>query len=531
MKNVFSPALALMARLKYPQRFGLITVLFLLPLGIALFMLVSKINHDIDFAQSEIAGTGYLRPASMLFRHSLNDWLLSQQAMRGLDVNDDALKKNRADIDNDFDDLAAVDQQYGASFGTADKLNKLKSDWAAMKALPQNADRQALYKPFIASVRELISQVGDRSNLILDSSLDTHYTLQTLVVDLPAAQDTIARLGVLGDQVLSKRTTLLEEEKADLNALGSQVLDADITMRRNAEIAYANDSSGNMKGVIEKYLTDSIASSDALVTKLTDRILTPPQLLLPLDDWLSTTTTALDYSSKQWDAQVSVLAALLQDRSNADGRGRNFALLIAATVLLLVAYMWVGFYLAIMRSVSGLEEASNMLATGRLSAFDLGNNDELSQRTAQALNSMASTTSTMSNTINARTTELTEVALLLANMHDGVVITDAQGVVKTLNGAASRMIGVKYEDAVNRPIVDLARQPRLQDTITAALASPARHYMVDIALSNRIISTTLTFAPLADGNLSGLFILHDVTELRTLQALQEQANRVATAVR
>ena len=78
MKNIFAPALALMARLKYPQRFALITVLFLLPLCIALFMLVSKFNHDIDFAQREIQGTAYLRPANMLFRHALNDWLLSQ---------------------------------------------------------------------------------------------------------------------------------------------------------------------------------------------------------------------------------------------------------------------------------------------------------------------------------------------------------------------------------------------------------------------------------------------------------------------
>jgi PAS domain S-box-containing protein len=530
MKNIFAPALAIMARLKYPQRFALITVLFLLPLCIALFMLVSKFNHDIDFAQREIQGTAYLRPANMLFRHALNDWLLSQQAMRGLDTNNAALEQNQSDIDKDFADMAALDRQYGAAFGTTDKLNKLRSDWEAMKALPQTIDRQILYKPFTDSIREFISQIGDRSNLVLDSSLDTHYAMRTLVVDQPAAQDTIARLGVLGDQVVGSRNAQ-EEDKAELNALASQLLDGDITMRRNAEVAYVNDTSGTMKAKVENRLTEAIAASDALVSKLTDQILTAPQIMLTLDDWMASATLALNSSSQHWDAQASVLDGILQDRSNADGRGRNFALLLAATVLLVVAYMWVGFYMAVMRTVTGLEEAARVLASGNLAAIDLGGNDELSQRTAQALHNMASATSTLNSAMNARTNELTEVALLLAHMHDGVVITDAQGTIKVLNAAATRMLGVKYEDAINRPLVDLAHQPRLQDTMKAALASAPQHHMVDIALNNRIVSTTITFAQLANGNTTGLVVLEDVTELRTLQAIQQRTGSLAGVLR
>lgn len=492
-------------------------------------MLVSKVNHDIDFAQRETQGTAYLRPTSMLFRHALNDWLLSQQAYRGLDTNNDALKQNAANIEKDMQDLAAVDSQYGATFGTTDKFNKLKSDWAAMRTLPQNGDRQVLYEPFIASIRDLIAQVGDQSNLILDSGLDTHYTMQTLVVDLPSTQDDITHLAVLGNQVLNTRN-IEDQDRADLQVLGSQILDADITLRHNTDVAYANDSSGNLKANLDKSLTNSINSSDALVSMLTDQILTTPQLLLPLDTWMSASSKALDSSTQQWDAQANELDGLLLARSASDAGSRNFALLLAATVLLLVAYIWVGFYMAIMRTVTGLEEASKLLTTGTISSIDLGNRDELSQRTAQAINKMASATSSLNTTISARTSELTEVALLLAHMHDGVVITDEQGVVKVLNGAAARLMGVKYEDAVNHSLVDLTRQPRLQDTVGAAIAAPAQHYMVDIALGNRIISTTVTFVPLADGHTTGLFVLQDVTELRTLQALQQQQNgRFATA--
>jgi PAS domain S-box-containing protein len=324
---------------------------------------------------------------------------------------------------------------------------------------------------------------------------------------------------------------LQETDKADLNVQASQLLEEYIAMQHNAEIAYANDSSGTLRSTVDKHLTETVAASDALVSLLTDQILNAPQLMITLDTWMSTARTALDASTQEWDAQVGVFTALLQDRSNADQRGRNFALFVTATVLLLVAYMWFGFYLAIMRSVSGLEEASKMLASGNLAAIDLGNNDELSQRTAQAFSSMASTTSTLNSAVNARTNELTEVALLLAHMEDGVVITDANGRVKVLNGAAARMMGIKYEDAVNHPLVDLTRQPRLQDTIKAAAAALSQHYTVDIALNNRIVSTSVTFAPLADGQITGFFVLQDVTELRTLQALQQQTGRLITVPR
>ncbi|MEO8287888.1 MAG: PAS domain-containing protein [Chloroflexota bacterium] len=532
-KNIFSPAVALMARLKFPQRFALITVLFLLPLGMALFMLVSKMNHDIDVAQREVQGANYLRPVNALLGHTLNDWLLSQQAMRGLDVNNDALAENKAKIDKDFQDLAAADAQYGKALGTTEKMTKLKLDWDAMSALPQTIDRQILYRPFIASVRDLIAYTGDQSSLILDPQLDTYYMMDSVVVDLPDIQNSIAELGVLADTVVGSRN-ILDEERAELTVISRQVTEGFAAMQRKAGVAFANNPVGNLKTSVEGPLANAEAASKTLTSMFETEISTAPQIMLSLDTWMATVTEALDSSATLWDAQASQLTYLLQTRSATDARGRNVALLITATTLLLVVYMWVGFYLAVMRTVTGLEDASRMLASGNIDgALDLGNQDELSKRTAAAFTTMASATNSLNSAMNARTNELTEVALLLAHMHDGVVITDPQGVVKVLNGAASRMLGVKYEDVVNNSLVELTRQPRLQETMASALANPTQHYMVDIALNNRVISSTVTFAPLSDGTVSGLVMLQDVTELRTLQMLQQQqqTNRLAAVAR
>ena len=56
-RNVlFAPAIAVMNRLKYPRKFALISLLFILPLALVMYFLMSEMNNRIDFAQKEILG-------------------------------------------------------------------------------------------------------------------------------------------------------------------------------------------------------------------------------------------------------------------------------------------------------------------------------------------------------------------------------------------------------------------------------------------------------------------------------------------
>jgi sigma-B regulation protein RsbU (phosphoserine phosphatase) len=63
---LFKPAIALMNRLRYPQKFFLISLLFVLPLALVMNFLLSEISSRVEFAQKEIYGNIYLRPISQL---------------------------------------------------------------------------------------------------------------------------------------------------------------------------------------------------------------------------------------------------------------------------------------------------------------------------------------------------------------------------------------------------------------------------------------------------------------------------------
>ncbi|MEO5951744.1 MAG: PAS domain-containing protein, partial [Chloroflexia bacterium] len=471
------------------------------------------------FSRTELQGTAYLRSANQLMRDTINDWILSQNAMRGLDTNNEALAANTTAINADLAALSALDAQYGTTPGTTADLATVQDAWRTMSALPQTIDRQILYRPFLLNIESLIATVGDRSGLVLDSELDTHYTMQAILADLPKAQSILANLTVLGDSVVGSRN-MSEDEKALLNSLSIQLIDLYDDMKRDSKVAFASNPLGNLKPNIETHLADASSASSSLVDKLISDVLSAPLMLLPVDAWVEQARGALTASNVLWDAQVNQLDTLLVARTSSAESTRSMVLAATAAVLLLVVYMWIGFYLAVMKTAAHIEQATALLAKGSVSNITLDNNDELSRRVTSTFSQMASATKGMTDTIAERTTELTEVSTLLAYMHDGVIITGADGNIKVLNPAATKILGVGFGEAVSKPLSSLILDPRFHETMATALAAPRQRHVIDVALNNRIVSVSAIFAPISQDVYEGMLILEDVTELRTLQHLQ-----------
>ena len=79
---------------------------------------------------------------------------------------------------------------------------------------------------------------------------------------------------------------------------------------------------------------------------------------------MGTVNPALNSSYALWDTEVEQMDGLLARKVESDTSTRNLALFVTAAVLLLVVYMWGGFYHAIMRTVTGMEEATRRMAAG-----------------------------------------------------------------------------------------------------------------------------------------------------------------------
>ncbi|MBE7472532.1 MAG: hypothetical protein DPW09_07115 [Anaerolineae bacterium] len=447
MKRVFNPAVALMNRLKYPQKFLLISLLFILPLALVMFQFILQINSRIDFAQKEIYGNAYLRSMRQLLEHTLQRRLLIHEYLGGNTALEVDLQKSQAQIDADFEALEAVNRKFGQTLQTTTKFRVLQASWQNLRINELGQDKQVsddLYAKFIADIRALISLVGDTSNLILDPDLDSYYLMDAILLKLPENQDLLAETGLLGQQV-AQQQNLTPDEKAQLIVLGGLVQSNVNTTRNGLGVAFQNNPAQNLEPTLIGPLQQFVTINEVFLETLNRDIVNSQQLKITPEVYTTLNSTALEASFKLWDQTVVALDGLLQARI--DGFTRSKYLVSGVTVLglVLVAYLWVGFYLAVMRTVSNLDEVSKRMVNGEMTRMvTLENRDELGQ-VATSFNQIAS----------ALVLASTQRQAVLDNAADGIITTDEQFIIESLNPAAEQIFGYQAAEAIGQPITML----------------------------------------------------------------------------
>ena len=246
MSQLLRPALALMNRLRYPQKFLLISLLFILPLALVMVLLIAEVNTKADFAQKEKYGSEYLR----LVRRLLED-ALREQATAHAYMNGDAalaleFTSSQAQVDLDLVELDSIDSRLGASLRTTESFNALNAFWHELKnRLPASNPRMGddLHVTLIANIRGLIARVGDTSNLILDPDLDSYYTMDAVLLKLPENQELLARTRMLGERIIVQQA-FIADDRAQLTIL-SGLLRANISaITQGMAVAFANNPAG-----------------------------------------------------------------------------------------------------------------------------------------------------------------------------------------------------------------------------------------------------------------------------------------------
>ena len=193
---------------------------------------------------------------------------------------------------------------------------------------------------------------------------------------------------------------------------------------------------------------------------------------------------------------------------------------IISTIIVAVLAVLAAWFIArtAARPIRQLTRASREIAGGKLEQkIAVSNRGEIGQL-AQAFNEMSSQLKTTLETLSA---EKGQLAGILANMADGVIVTDAEGNIALANQAAEKLFGFKESVALGQPLIEAVRDHDVDAILKLCLKSGrqqtaqfesgvARYFLRAIAL------------PLQNqSRLSGVLILvQDLTELRNLQTMR-----------
>ena len=382
MDGMLSPAIRLMGRLGYLPKFSLIFLLFLIPLGSLGFHLLASTGERLEALERQRQGLVQLgelaegRRALMEAR-DLSAARLHLPALPG-------------------DPRAARERLQRSA---------APSGWSEGLALGEGEAVMEGLAPAVEALTAAVGRVAADSGLILADRREAYRLTDLATTRLPALAEALSQLRGYGAVVagwgrwsperfvgFQQRHQRLEAALADLRPRAERLFAADAAFRAPLQP-----------------LLDELESAVAdYLTLARERILEPDRIGVDGIDFFNRGTAALERAARFDDELLARFDAHLAQREAALAAQRNLQLAVSVAVLLLLLYLFAGFYRGVRDSVARLAETADALAAGDLTArTQLTARDELAE-VAERFNGMAEQVARLVRGAHASTDELAE---------------------------------------------------------------------------------------------------------------------------
>lgn len=354
--------------LKIWQRFALVAVAFLVPVGLLLYVAVQSQNYQVAFADQEMKGTAFERPFKKFFAHLLEhrDLAASRQVSEALAAQ---AEKAAVDVDDDLKRVEEADRSVGASLGTSDELASLKALWLRLKAdAPTMDSEQALeaHNRLLRAVSHLNITFGNASNLILDPDVDTYYAMDATTFKIYKLMDELSQMRAIGTVALAKPEGLDAVTRSSLASLATRADDSLNTLNVNME--FGLDASPLFDSTARPALQEATTAVRTYLSGTGARAARGERSdLLPADFWAST-TQAIAATSKLHDVVLGELERMLQARSAALKGRRNRDLGLVLGAIALASLFLVLAIRSVTRPVNALRAAAEKISLGEMDA-------------------------------------------------------------------------------------------------------------------------------------------------------------------
>jgi methyl-accepting chemotaxis protein len=345
-QRILGPADRLISRLWYPQKFVLIGLVLILPLGWVVKSYVGVQSTNTAFAAKERVGVVYLRPVTALLaavvqaRTAAVDVAAGQLGAAQLDGARHQVTAAVAGVD-------AV-HQAGSALGLAGTWSTLKQSITAALSAPVGTPAQefARYTALSTAIQGLIAADGNNSNMILDPDSDSYYLMDAVLNRLTALIDATGQTGDLQTVITAAGAPTLDRrlQLQDLKDVIATTLSTGAAPDYASAIHNTHDTA--LKGVVTAPLAGFQTAVNAVAAQLAGAVHGRPDG--PRAGRLGATALAAGLALDQ--ATRPAINHLLDVRSAGfDGASLQTEMLALLGVLI-AFYLFAGFYQSVRRS-------------------------------------------------------------------------------------------------------------------------------------------------------------------------------------
>ncbi|WP_268624328.1 methyl-accepting chemotaxis protein [Paenibacillus alvei] len=387
LDQLLSPFTSILSRLKYGQKFMLISVLFIIPIVVLLYNWNATQQTQIKFIEGEQAGVGQIS--------EIMPFMLQVQQQRGL-INGylNGNKEAKSAIEAKLQEIAQLIEHIEAKFQkknlpqSYEKWASIHREWIQLRDSYENlkaSDSFDRHSKLVEQIEELIVSSADESELSLDNEINSYYLMRLIVQELPALIENSAFIRGSGNGILASRT-LTDELKIQLLLKEYESKTALVNLKKSLSKIAESQSNINVN-LVEKGGQVAQNIQNYLVL-LEQEIIHKQEMNMNPDTFFAQGTVAITTADEVFKLAIMELDHTLQKRIDDYTAERNITLLIMVVVLLLVVIFYVAFFRSVMDTVSILKQRAESMAKGDFSQdIVLNTKDEL-QLVGAAFNEM-----------------------------------------------------------------------------------------------------------------------------------------------
>jgi diguanylate cyclase (GGDEF)-like protein len=446
MKRFFAPSISLMNRLSYLQKLTLIGLLFLLPIGLTLYLLISDLNEQIETVQLELKGTEY----NSSIRHFIEDIQL-HRGLANIVLNKDtvfteALKQKNALITRDIKAVNLVESKFNLSWQTGSNWAEIQAAWLKLQAKQDQLEPEDsffLHTDIIKQSLALVTNVSGYSNLKLDTNYNIY--VDSLLLKLPEMLETIGQARGLIAGAAAKKALSESETLRLITLSGTIAPQFEVIEHGILDFLKTNNVNGKLKQEMEAFSKTFGLFSDVINQTVLNKTyigMAVPGHLFGLG------TLALNDGFKLYDEGLPLLNQHLIKKSNALHQKKSFVTGFTCAVWIILLYLFVGFYLSVHRAIYKLMRSAARISNGDLSErVFLDTKDEL-QAVGNAYNKMASSLEKILSERDKQEEHITFLAYhdALTGLPNRILFQDRLGQALALAARNHDLVGVMFLD-------------------------------------------------------------------------------------
>jgi len=382
MHTLFLPAEALMNRLRYPLKFTLITMVMLVPMVLLSYFHVSNLNSEISFLEKERQGIRYINAMRPLLEQLPRHRGMTNGLLSGNESFRPKILAARDLIDRAFSALEEVERELGEVLGVDSSVNhapkQLHAVWSDLKQRSFEGGAKSIFAEhtdLITQLRRHIEYVADQSNLTLDPQLDSFYSIELLVKTIPELTEIMGQgRGVASGIAASGSFT--PDSWSRLSLLEGRIDYVREKLDNAVESVFSNN--GEFKQSLGGVANGAIDDTKKFLTLLKEKMLDSDKIEITSAEVFTAGTSAINANFKLFDEVVPALDGLFVERIENNQQLVMISTLVITVVLLVMVYLFSGFYFATMGTIRALESATSQLAEGDLTAqVKLNTRDEM----------------------------------------------------------------------------------------------------------------------------------------------------------